>query len=427
LTFFTPSANISHTANVLDIALSLFYLPFKQQDMYNQVTSGLRFLSAAVTLFLLPTLGLSQGVKFEETKWDAILQKAKTEKKLIFMDAYTTWCGPCKMMSRNVFPDAEAASYYNTHFVNVKMDMEKGEGIGLSTKYAVTAYPTLLFINSDGEVVHRALGYHGVPEFLALGKQAMDPNGTLAAMDKRYAKGDREADFVFKYMGAKADAMDPAYATIANDYLRSQGDFGTERNMDVIMRFVNDPFSDGFNYLLKNKEVFVKKFGADVVESKLQSSVGEYMENNKNLSLADIEKVFKKVFAADGERMFSGFKPNYFRQQGNKEDYAKASVAHFKKYPSKDPMELNEAAWTFYRVVEDKKMLKTAVKWAKKSVKLDNQYYNNDTLAALLVKSGKYKDAIKAGEKAIELAKKNNEDFSETEKLLEQARAGLKK
>ncbi len=389
-------------------------------DMYRLVASCL--------LATLPVFAIAQGVQFETSGWADALKKAKTEKKLIFLDAYTTWCGPCKMMTRNVFPDAEVGSYYNTHFVNVKMDMEKGEGIELSTKYAVTAYPTLLFINADGEVVHRALGYHGVPEFLNLGKKANDPNGTLAAMDKRYAKGDRDPEFVFRYMQAKADAMDPAYATIANDYLRNQGDFGTDRNMDVIMRFVNDPFSDGFNYLLKFKEVFVKKYGAADVESKLQNSISAYMEDNKNLSLSETEKVLLKVFGSkDGARMFSGFKPNYYRQRGDKEGYAAAMLSHFKKYPSKDAQELNEAASTFYKVIENKKQLKTAIKWAKKSIKLDNQYYNNDTLAALFVKTGKYKDAIKAAEKAIALAKSNNEDYSETEKLLEQAKAGMAK
>jgi thioredoxin-related protein len=381
----------------------------------------LRNLFYYTFFLLLQTVSYAQGIKFEhEVKWASLLEKAKTENKLIFMDAFTTWCGPCKMMGRNVFPDAEVGSFYNTNFINVKMDMEKDEGIELARKYAVMAYPTLLFINAAGEVVHRVAGYHDVPGFLALGKTAINPEATMIGMDKKYAAGSRDPEFVVNYMASKADAADPAYATIANDYLRTQGDFGTERNMDVIMRFVEDPFSDGFNYLLKNKAVFAQKYGAENVEGKLQGSVGSYFDANPKLSIADAEKVFLKVFGKDGERMFSGFKPGYFRTQGNKEEYARATVAHFKKYPSKDATELNEAAWTFYRVVEDKKMLKAAVKWAKKSIKIDNQYYNNDTLAALLFKAGKLKDAKKAAEKAIALGKQAGEDTQETEKLLEQ-------
>jgi thiol-disulfide isomerase/thioredoxin len=385
-------------------------------------------LAFVLALICSGTALLAQGIKFEEGDWASITAKAKTEKKLIFMDAYTTWCGPCKMMTRNTFPDAEVGSFFNTNFVNVKMDMEKGEGIGLSTKYQVVAYPTLLFINAEGEAVHRVLGYHDVLGLLKVGKQALNPAMTMAGMEKKYAAGDREPDFVFNYMGAKADAMDPGYAMVANDFLRTQGDFGTERNMDVIMRFVNDPFSDGFNYFLKNKAVFVKKYGADEVEAKLQNSVGEYFDINKNLSLTDVEKVFTRVFGTEqGARMYSSHLPNHYRQLGDKDAYAKATIAHLKKYKSQDPHELNEAAWTFFRVVDDKKQLKSAIKWAKKSVKMDNQYYNNDTLAALLFKSGKLKDAKKVAEKAIELAKKTNEDYSETQKVLDQVNAGLTK
>ena len=189
----------------------------------------------------------AQGVRFEEGTWAEIVQKAKTENKIIFMDAYTTWCGPCKMMSRNTFPDAEVGSFFNTNFVNVKMDMEKGEGIALARKYQVVAYPTLLFINpSDGEITHRVAGYHGVPEFLSLGKTASNPAMSLSGMDKKYAAGNRDGDFLYNYMAIKADAMDPAYSDIANEYLRSQGDLGTERNMEVIMKYVNDPFSERF-------------------------------------------------------------------------------------------------------------------------------------------------------------------------------------
>jgi thioredoxin-related protein len=390
-----------------------------------KTATKMRLTYFIVSCLFISTLSFAQGVKFEEGKWSEIMQKAKTENKIIFMDAYTTWCGPCKMMSKNTFPDAEVGSYYNTNFVNVKMDMEKGEGIQLAMKYGVQAYPTLLFIDADGEIVHRVAGYLGASDFLALGKKANNPAMSMVAMDKKYASGERNADFLYQYMGLKADAMDPSYSNIANEYLRNQGDLGTDRNMEVIMQFVNDPFSEPFAYFLKNKSVFVKKYGADDVEAKAQNSVGTYLQENPELPIGDIEKLFTRVFAADGDRMFSGFKPVFYRQKGDKDGYANASIAHFKKYPSKDAQELNESAWTFYQVIDDKKLLKQAIKWAKKSVKIDNAYYNNDTLAALLFKAGKLKDAKKTAEKAIELAKKTNEDYSETQKLLDQITAVL--
>jgi len=110
------------------------------------------------------------GITFFTGTWKEALAKAKAENKTIFLDAYASWCGPCKMMKRFTFSDSKVGEYYNANFINVMIDMEKGEGIELSTKFNVMAYPTLLFINGDGNVVHEEQGYHTPEQFIALGK-----------------------------------------------------------------------------------------------------------------------------------------------------------------------------------------------------------------------------------------------------------------
>ena len=71
----------------------------------------------------------AQGVNFQNLTYAEALEKAKAENKLVFMDCYTSWCGPCKMMTNEVFPQKEAGDYFNPLFVCVKFDMEKGEGV----------------------------------------------------------------------------------------------------------------------------------------------------------------------------------------------------------------------------------------------------------------------------------------------------------
>ncbi|WP_266369420.1 thioredoxin family protein [Tellurirhabdus rosea] len=110
------------------------------------------------------------GIQFTNAQWAAILKKAKTEKKLIFLDAYAEWCGPCKLLQKNVFTKKEVADYFNKRFINVKMDMEKGEGVMLSQRYPLEGYPTLLFIDGNGKVVKKILGYQNPQELLAAGK-----------------------------------------------------------------------------------------------------------------------------------------------------------------------------------------------------------------------------------------------------------------
>jgi thiol:disulfide interchange protein len=114
-----------------------------------------------------------KGINFFQGTWNEALAAAKKEKKLIFVDAYAVWCGPCKYMSNNVFPDAAVGEYFNKYFISYKFDMEKGEGPEFSDKYKVTAYPTLLFINATGEVVYREMGARDANGFIKLGESAL--------------------------------------------------------------------------------------------------------------------------------------------------------------------------------------------------------------------------------------------------------------
>ena len=112
------------------------------------------------------------GINFHKGAWDEALEKSAEKEKPIFVDAYASWCGPCKWMTRNVFTDEKVGDYYNKHFVNVKLDMEKGEGRKFAKKYSVSAYPTLLYLNSEGEVVHKVMGAKRVEGFIKEGKKA---------------------------------------------------------------------------------------------------------------------------------------------------------------------------------------------------------------------------------------------------------------
>lgn len=114
------------------------------------------------------------GIKFFQGSWEQLLNEAKKQNKPIFLDAYAVWCGPCHAMSRGTFKDAEVGKYFNNNFINYKLDMEKGEGPMLQQSFKVTAYPTLLFIQPDGTIKHRAVGYRNPQQLLSAGQQALN-------------------------------------------------------------------------------------------------------------------------------------------------------------------------------------------------------------------------------------------------------------
>lgn len=113
------------------------------------------------------------GINFAHIDFKAAKALAKKENKLIFIDAYTTWCGPCKLMSKTVFKEKAVGDYYNEHFVNLKVDMETSEGIFLGKRYNVTGYPTFIYITPDGTLIKKTMGATKSATFIGYGKSAV--------------------------------------------------------------------------------------------------------------------------------------------------------------------------------------------------------------------------------------------------------------
>ena len=110
------------------------------------------------------------GIQFTEARWADILKQAKAQKKVIFLDAYASWCGPCKLLQKNTFTQKAVGEVFNKRFINVKMDMEKGEGPALSQVYPLEGYPTMLFIDGNGRVVKKVMGYIPAEDLLSVAR-----------------------------------------------------------------------------------------------------------------------------------------------------------------------------------------------------------------------------------------------------------------
>jgi len=139
-----------------------------------------------------------EGIKFLDAEFGEVLALAELEGKLVFVDAYTDWCGPCKKMDKEVFSQKEVGNFYNANFLSVKINMEKGEGIALAEEYFIFAYPSLLFVNYDGTVAHRYAGFQDKKGMLALGGQALDEGNNLEALNQQYKAGERSPDFLLQ-------------------------------------------------------------------------------------------------------------------------------------------------------------------------------------------------------------------------------------
>ena len=107
-----------------------------------------------------------QGIRFETGGLQEALAKARKENKAVFVDCYTSWCGPCKMMSSKVFPDKQAGDFFNPRFISLKIDMEKDEGKELAQKWNIRVFPTYLILDPQGEIVYTSQGYIPAEELI---------------------------------------------------------------------------------------------------------------------------------------------------------------------------------------------------------------------------------------------------------------------
>jgi thioredoxin-related protein len=362
------------------------------------------------------------AIHFIDNDLTTALEQSKTEAKLVFIDAYTTWCGPCKMMDRDVFSDSAVGQFFNANFVNLKLDMEKGSGIKLAQKYQIRGYPSFLFINSEGVLIHQGIGYQPVPSFMHMGAVALDPNKQLPALEKAYLNGDRSEDLLYNYTNALIEARDEKSKIIGEEYLAGQESWTTRKNMELIAQLASEYDDPYFNFIVNKRHLFIKEFGEGRVDGIILRHIENHLLTNiEKVDMVKAKQIYDQTFPSSKAGVyFDNFELDYYDALGQKDIYIDKARNYVKKNPNLSATALNSLAWNFYEKIDDKKALKWATKWAQKSVDLEDGYYNNDTLAALYYKQHNKKKALKYAQKAIELAKATGLDFSETSALLEQ-------
>ncbi|MBR6944646.1 MAG: thioredoxin family protein [Prevotella sp.] len=143
--------------------------------------------------------------EFRAITYQQALDAAKVERKMVFIDFYTDWCGPCKMMARDVFPQKNVGDYFNAHFVCIKLNAEKGEGKDYARQFKIDGYPSFLIVNTDGKEVGRYVGGSSADKFVDKIEAIRNPELTPARLTERYLSGERNAELIKAYASMLMD------------------------------------------------------------------------------------------------------------------------------------------------------------------------------------------------------------------------------
>ncbi len=359
-----------------------------------------------------------RGIKFSgDSLLSTALERSAKEGKLIFMDCYTSWCGPCKYLAKNIFPQQEVGDFYNSHFINLSFDMEKGEGIKIAAKYGIHVFPTLLFLNAAGETVHVGIGALDPNSLIELGKTALDDTQNLLSITKKMKAGDKSVQTLTLYLKNNNYATDKD--ALLNDYFKSatKEEKLSQDAWDLFKNYVNDIDNAQFQYFLKHRSTYEKKFGKKEVENKIFMGFSFYQQKYnanpvKAASVKSIDPVLYSKFlvAMDYGRATWAFQSNK-KDKGSWDNYI-SKTKEIMLLDGSGPMEINDICWNIYenyRTFNDTTSLKLAKEWQEKAYKaLPDNHPINDTYAHILFGLGYIKEAIEHEEAAIKVATEMN-------------------
>ncbi len=350
-----------------------------------------------------------QGIEFFHGTWAEALEEAKKQDRVIFVDAFAVWCGPCKMMAQNVFPDEKVGAFYNRNFISMKLDMEQPEGLEFRKKYPVGAFPTLFFIDAEGKIVQQVRGAQDVNAFLELGKKVMSKSDRSGEYAAEYEKGNRDPELVLKYVQALNKAGKPSLA-IANEYLRTQKDLTTPQNLNFIMEAAVAADSKVFDLLVQHRAKIAKLNSEEAVKGRIllacEATVLKAIEFRNRELLEEAKGKMKKNYAEKASSFSAKAEMDYSLQANEVKEFIAATKEYTSQKPGNQPEELAKVALMLSNNFHsDEKAMKQAEVYAKQAAETSTGGYEHYfTYANILAKNGKKSEAIKAAEKSLELA-----------------------
>jgi len=391
----------------------------------------------------------NDGIHFENKgDWKDLLSKAKSENKYIFVDCYTTWCGPCRAMDANVYPLKEVGDFFNDKFINVKFQLDTTnkdseqikrrykDAAFIYREYKINAFPSYLFFNPDGELVHMEVGGSAPQEFIAKANKALDPQTQYYTQLKKYKAGNRDAPFLKNLTLLALQANDgPAISKYAKEYYVTQTDLLSKENLEFVYMTTLNASDTGFNLMLQNLGLFEAVVDSQRLHTKLvmiiiQSEFERYnalARSSDEKKWTDFESVLIEKYHAYGEEAYMQFKTAYTLSHNDWKSYSK-TVSKYISTKNPSASALNECAWAVFQRCDDKDVLENALTWSKISftdqAKVEPGYI--DTYANLLYKLGRNKEALEWETKAQDIAIKQGADKSWGQDVIDKIKKGEK-
>ena len=409
---------------------------------------------------------LAQGIQFREGNWKEILEIAKKENKLVFVDNYTSWCGPCKKMVSEIFPLKEVGDFYNANFICYKLDCEKGDGVEVAKTYQIMSFPTYLYVDGNGKLFYRSGSYMPAEKFIAEGKIALaefSDKRTIEEWEALYSRKKNNASFVKGYIAKRnrakldnADILDQyvsiekeknlmdttflkellAYDNKLNaggacadfimrnwERIREMTGMKAERMAEFLSysmgrysysRAVKEKNEERFDSYLKVMAFLNEKLGADVANEEVKSRSRFYAAVEDKLRFeklaekhADILFEEEKDCLERDHEKYMQFLQNLIKDPSGIASQTPEHLAFTIQFAginesSSLAFSFRDLAANVARLSDNRELLNKAITWALEAITLFGNFTCYETLAEVLYKMGYQKEALWQMEKALD-------------------------
>lgn len=267
-------------------------------------------LIAALLLIGGVSMAKAEGIQFNHISLKEAISKAKTENKLVFVDVFTTWCGPCKYLSTKVFTDKQVGAFYNENFVCIKVDAERGEGPTLMSRFDVDAYPTLLYLDENGNLLQKKEGAGGTEHLLYWGETAVHPEESIVYQAKEALKTDPSSKelMVALIEAQSSEGIDPTKTVLAYHKQYPELDLNDPNDLLVFLHSetsLEDPLMQQMlsmaDALVVDHQTVVGEKVIEVLDQELSQAVQERSPERLDKALDQLYAAYALVF---GEEAF---------------------------------------------------------------------------------------------------------------------------
>ncbi len=391
----------------------------------------------------LPLLGAAQGIRFEQgLSWEQIKQKAKTESKYIFIDCYATWCGPCKKMDKDIYPNDSVGNAMSDQFISVKIQMDTtakdneevrkwwGTAHLLRQEYNIVALPTFLFFSPDGRAVDKGAGFKNVGDFLSMAANVTVPSKGYYVQLQKYRHG--KLDFgEMSGLAIRARELhdDDLALRIARDYMQHYLDKLDERHFlekaqreflgtfPTMIRSRDRIFRLCFREPAKIDSIFTRAGWANsivndvITREEIKPRIDAAKAGGPDPDWGSIGKAIQRKYNADyADRNVTQAKIGWYEYKKQWQAYATSYVQFVNKYVIEDAKKnpgyshyLNNSAFEVFLYSVSKDELEKALSWVSLAIEMDQRHSATDSSVMMDTKANiLYKLGDRAAGTALE-------------------------